>query len=77
MKTLYIFLTITAIEVVVIAFNRMRVKKRRSKLDLFFKRMYANYKGMLVILGLIILFINLLSASIIHILINTIQHIIK
>ena len=80
MKTLDIFLIITLIELVIIILNILRYKKQKtrgSKLDLFFVRMYENYKGMLLILGIIISITNLIGASIIHILINIIQHIIK
>ena len=80
MKTLDIFLIITIIELVIIILNILRYKNQKTRgstLDLFFVRIYENYKGMLLILGIVILITNLIGTAIIHILINSIQHIIK
>ena len=89
---LSIFLTITAIELVVIALKVRQIKehiqlakeigiqtryaKHINKLEQFLILMYENYKGMLLILAVIVLFINAAIASVIHILYNLVLHII-
>ncbi len=72
MITLYIYFWIIAIELVVILLFQKRIKKHK-----FFVRIYDNYSDMFYILGILILILNGFITEIIHILINSIQHIIK
>jgi hypothetical protein len=92
MINLYIFLTITAIELVVVVLKVRRIKehiqlakeigiqtrfaKHINKTEQFLIRMYENYKGMLLILAILILFANAIMTALIHIIIVSYQHII-
>jgi len=86
MITLYIFLAITAIELVVIVLKVNQIKehiqlakeigvqtrfaKHIDKTEQFLIRLYENYKGMFYILCIIVLFLNAVVASIIHLIYN-------
>ena len=92
MINLYIFLTITAIELVVIILKVRQIKehiqlakeigiqtqfaKHINKTEQFIIRMYENYKGMLLVLAILVLFVNVIITALFHILIVSYQHII-
>lgn len=92
MINLYIFLTITAIELAVIILKVRQIKehiqlakeigiqtrfaKHINKTEQFLIRLYENYKGMLLILAVLILFVNVIITALIHIIIVSYQHII-
>jgi hypothetical protein len=89
---LSIYLTITAIELVVILLTIRRIKQHIklakeigvhihysdhiSRTEKFFIRLYENYNDMFYILGMLILILNGILSGIIQILINSIRHII-
>jgi hypothetical protein len=92
MINLYIFLTITAIELVVIVLKIRQIKehiriakeigiqtrfaKHTNKTERFLIRMYENYKGMLLVLAILILSTNAIVTAVIHIIIVSYHHII-
>lgn len=92
MITFYIFLTITAIELVVVVLKIRQIKEHIQfskeigihipyadhidKVEKFLIRMYENYKGMLIILAVIVLFVNSAAAYLLYILYTLIDHII-
>ena len=92
MINLYIFLVITAIELVVIVLkvrqiqDHIRIAKEIgiqtryathiSKLEKFLIQLWENYQEMVYILCVLILFINVIITALIHILVVSYQHII-
>ena len=92
MTNLYIFLTITLIELVVIVLTIRRINQHIklskeigvhihyadhiSRTEKFFIRLYENYKGMLLILVILVLFTNSIVTALIHIIIVSYHHII-
>ena len=80
MITLYIFLTITAIEFSVIIFLIARIKQHNqnhiNRIEKFFIIMYQNYQDMFYVLGVITLIFNGIVSSGIHLLYNLFNHII-
>lgn len=92
MIALYTFLMITTIELVVIILKIKQLKehiqiakeigvqtryaKHINKLEKLLIRIYINYKGMFIILGFIVIILNLIVSSIVHMLYNSIEKII-
>jgi len=92
MIPLYIFLMITAIELAVILLKVRQIKdhiqlakeigiqtrfaKHINKTEQFLIRMYENYKGMLLVLAIIVLILNTIVSSLLYVMYTLIMQII-